>query len=326
MSSVAEHYASHLAPIYLWMAGGLESAVSRGRLEVEQCVPRPIANQRAVDLGAGFGMHSIPLADLGYSVTAIDNTVLLLETLQRQIEARSIKPVNDDLLSFKRHLDGPAALIVCMGDTLTHLPDRSCVERLFVDIADSLEEGGNFLATFRDYSTPLSGTDRFIPVRSDADRILTCFLEYDEDSVTVHDILHERRASAWQERVSAYRKLRLSTEWVARALEANGFQVRRGRPRRHDADNCEATALRELATAGRRAAPAGATPLSTNCPEARTFASLISIDEWSITTASGGGRDDAPSSSTGKFLEKAESSCRWMRDRPATHGLRLWRQ
>ncbi len=30
MSTVEQHYANHLAPIYLWMAGGAESALQAG--------------------------------------------------------------------------------------------------------------------------------------------------------------------------------------------------------------------------------------------------------------------------------------------------------
>jgi hypothetical protein len=35
MPSVSEHYESHLAPLYVWMAGGLDSAIARGRAEVD---------------------------------------------------------------------------------------------------------------------------------------------------------------------------------------------------------------------------------------------------------------------------------------------------
>jgi hypothetical protein len=113
-----------------------------------------------------------------------------------------------------------------MGDTLTHLPDKQSVESLFADIAEALARGGTFIATFRDYSIPLVGPRRFIPVRSDSNRIMTCFLEYDEDSVMVYDILNERDGSEWRQRVSAYRKLRLAPAWVASIIEARGLQVR----------------------------------------------------------------------------------------------------
>ena len=62
MSTVAEHYATHLSPIYLWMAGGPEVALQAGGAEIE-ALNLPLARGVTVfDLGAGFGMHSIPLA------------------------------------------------------------------------------------------------------------------------------------------------------------------------------------------------------------------------------------------------------------------------
>lgn len=58
-----------------------------------------------------------------------------------------------------------------MGDTLTHLPARELVPRLFA-------EAFRALRTFRDLSSELCGVDRFILVRNTADKIMTCFLEY----------------------------------------------------------------------------------------------------------------------------------------------------
>lgn len=226
MATVTDHYKFHLAPIYLWIAGGFDAAVSRGEAEIEAIFPNLSSGITAVDLGAGFGMHAIPLARRGCSVIAVDTSSLLLEELRRHAETLPIRAVEEDLLSFQRHLDSKAHLIMCMGDTLTHLPDPPSVEKLFSLAAESLRPGGKFIATFRDYMSPLFAHGRFVPVKSDADRILTCFLEYDHDYVNVHDVLHERNGSTWQLRVSAYRKLRLSPGWVAEELQARGFSVR----------------------------------------------------------------------------------------------------
>lgn len=227
MLSITEHYQSHLAPIYLWMVGGADAAIVRGRAEIEAVCPRPSSAEWAVDLGAGFGMHAIPLAELGYSVLAIDSSGTLLNALKNHAGTKPISTVQDDLLAFKGHLTTPAAVILCMGDTLTHLPDHQSVERLIADVAEALAPGGFFIVTFRDYSTPLAGPSRFIQVRSDSNRILTCFLEYEDETVTVHDILHERTGAEWRQRVSAYRKLRLSPDWVIRALTAASLMVTR---------------------------------------------------------------------------------------------------
>src|ERR1700753_110817 len=100
MSSVDEHYQSHLAPVYLWMVGSMEAALARGEAEVMAVCPRPTPGDRAVDLGAGFGMHAIPLARLGYSVTAVDSSELLLQALAGHPDARIIRIERGDLTDF----------------------------------------------------------------------------------------------------------------------------------------------------------------------------------------------------------------------------------
>jgi hypothetical protein len=122
----------------------------------------------------------------------------------------------------------PADVIVCMGDTLTHLPDQASVAALLRNVAASLSRGGLFAATFRDYfSAPLQGNARFIPVHADEHRVMTCFLEYEDLTVTVHDLLQEREGKTWRFRVSSYRKLRLPPQWVDEQLRSLGLTVRR---------------------------------------------------------------------------------------------------
>jgi SAM-dependent methyltransferase len=226
MHSVADHYRSHLAPVYAWMSGGSDAAIARGETEIGALLPDLSNGSRAVDLGSGFGMHSIPLARRGCSVLALDSSSYLLEQLKAHAGMLPIMAVEDDLLAFQRYLDRPADIILCMGDTLTHLPDRDAALQLFTLAAASLRPGGTFIATFRDYTQALVGNGRFIPVKSDADRILTCFLEYAAGHVDVHDMLHERNGAIWQLRVSTYRKLRLDPPWVSAALHERGFSVR----------------------------------------------------------------------------------------------------
>jgi hypothetical protein len=112
-----------------------------------------------------------------------------------------------------------------MGDTITHLPDEQAVVDLVENVSAMLVPGGCFVMTLRDYSSALTAERRFIPVRSDDRRILTCFLEYTESRVKVHDLLHERHGTEWRLRVSMYHKLRISPAWVADLLEKNRFTV-----------------------------------------------------------------------------------------------------
>ncbi len=227
MSTVAEHYERHLAPIYVWMTGGIEAALHAGGTEID-ALRLPIAPGSAVlDLGAGFGVHSIPLARKGMSVTAIDFSAELLRVLSELQGELPVRAINDDLLEFPRHITEPPAAILLMGDTIAHLPGRDDVERLIGKAFAELRPGGMLVVSLRDYAIAQSGDQRFIPVRSDDTRILTCFLEYEPDAVVVHDIIHERTPDGWQTKISHYSKLRLAPEHLAGTLEANGFRVRR---------------------------------------------------------------------------------------------------
>jgi 2-polyprenyl-3-methyl-5-hydroxy-6-metoxy-1,4-benzoquinol methylase len=226
MQNSENHYKNHLGPIYAWMLGDLPAAFARGAAEID-ALPLP-AGGIAVDLGAGLGLHSLPLAKRGFQVVALDNCQVLLDELRAHAQALPIQARYGDLSQFPSFITGPPRVIVCMGDTLTHLPTRGDVETLLVSVAASLSSGGVFAATFRDYATrTLQGEQRFILVRADEDRILTCFLEYQDTHVTVHDILTERRQGQWSQRVSSYPKLRLAPEWVAARLTGAGFSVHR---------------------------------------------------------------------------------------------------
>jgi SAM-dependent methyltransferase len=223
MATVAEHYAAHLAPIYVWMAGGMEAALKTGASDLADFLP---GAGLAVDLGAGFGMHTIPLARAGYRVIAVDSSPALLQTLRDHGAGLEIHTVEADLLAFQQVVTGPAELIVCMGDTLTHLQSITAVTELCAAVACSLTPTGRFLSTFRDYTSPAAGERRFIPVRGDADRILTCFLEELPEHIAVHDLIHERDGAQWSLKVSSYRKLRLAPSVVEEALRAQGLRTR----------------------------------------------------------------------------------------------------
>jgi hypothetical protein len=123
-------------------------------------------------------------------------------------------------------LSGPASVAVCMGDTLTHLSSRAAVQKLFADVHARLAPGGTLVLTYRDLTPELTGLHRFLPVRSDDTRIMTCFLEYNSrDFVTVHDLIYVWEDGGWKLNNSCYEKLRLSQEWVSAALQEAGLTV-----------------------------------------------------------------------------------------------------
>lgn len=222
-AAIERHYEQVLADVYAWMLGGLEAGLERNRAFFREHGIAPAGNGLAVDLGAGCGFQAIPLAELGFSVTAVDLSAKLLAELDAARGDLEIVTIHDDLMSFRTHVRGPLELAVCMQDTILHLGSLGEVRRLIRDVFEALGPGGRFVLTFRELVTELTGTDRFLPLRSDDDTILTCFLEYGPDTVTVHDLVYNRTDDGWRLYKSAYEKLRASTDAIVAELEAAGF-------------------------------------------------------------------------------------------------------
>ncbi len=232
MSTVNEHYERLLSQHYTWMFG---VSFEDGVLEQKSFLSRSLAaldytpqHAIAVDLGCGPGFQTIALAELGFSpVIGIDTSAELLDELRSHVGNLPVRAEKADLRDLPIIVQtGQATVIVCMGDTLTHLPDRRDVSTLFGSVFDRLRSGGVFVITYRDLTRQLFGTDRFIPVRSDENKIMTCFLEFEnQDSVVVHDLVYMRQDSGWSFNKSSYRKLRLGIAWIREELSRAGFAI-----------------------------------------------------------------------------------------------------
>jgi 2-polyprenyl-3-methyl-5-hydroxy-6-metoxy-1,4-benzoquinol methylase len=209
------------------MAGGLEAAFEAGATELASLALPSLPHHLAIDLGAGFGMHSVPFARKGGRVLAIDSSQELLNSLAQSAVGLPVQRIKGDLLEFQSHVTEAPQVVLCMGDTITHLPNLSSVERLIEMVAREIASNGTFVITFRNYTVPLVAEQRFVRVRSDNTRILTCFLEYEGDVVNVHDVLHQRDGDEWRMTVSSYRKLRIHPEELSNFVQRLGFDVQR---------------------------------------------------------------------------------------------------
>lgn len=205
------------------MLGGYEVQLPKNHAFFETRNIKPTGSRVAVDLGAGCGFQSIPLSEMGYSVTAIDLDDSLLQQLTTNDTTGNVVVKRDDMLNFDGHVNAPCELIVCMTDTLLHLESKGKVTDLFKKVFDHLEARGRLVITFRDLSRTLEDLDRIIPVKQDENTIFTCFLEYEPDTVKVHDLVYRNADGQWNLGKSFYRKLRLSPDWIEGQLAQVGF-------------------------------------------------------------------------------------------------------
>jgi len=232
MSDVAKHYETLLARHYSWMVGAVfDAKVAEQQVLLEELGVRG-GGGLAIDLGCGPGYQAVALARLGFSpVRAVDGSETLLNELAGHAQGLTIERVRADIRALKEFsTPETASAIVCMGDTLTHLQSLEDVSQLLADVHQALKPGGILALTFRDLSIERNGLDRFLPVRADADQIMTCMLEFESDHVVVNDLIYVRQGASWSLNKSSYRKVRLGVDDVLADLQFLGFKVRVNKP------------------------------------------------------------------------------------------------
>ncbi len=211
----------HIIP---WIYGGFEKKVEENRKFFAGKGIKPVSNGIAVDLGAGTGFQSIPLAELGFSVTAVDFSKKLLLELESKKSGHNIKIIKDNILNFDSYTDLRPELIVCMGDTLTHLESIKSVEDLVKNCSRVLAEKGKLILTFRDLTIELQDENRFILLSGCDNKIFTCFLEYYPDYVRVYDIVLEKENGRWNQHISFYDKIKISLENIKTIINKSGLE------------------------------------------------------------------------------------------------------
>lgn len=226
MNDVQTHYNRLLAEHYSWMFGDYTKLVEENIyfFKRHQIIPR--TNSMAIDLGCGSGFQSVALADLGFCVFSVDLCLALLRELENHRGNRVINIKQADLIDFNQYYGSEAPeVIICMGDTLTHLDSLPTVVTLFEKIRDCLQPGGRFILTYRDMTQELEGLDRFIPVRSDDNKIMTTFLEYMPGYVVVHDLIYTKFTDEWVLSKSSYKKIRINSSWLKESLLRLGMSI-----------------------------------------------------------------------------------------------------
>jgi len=183
VSDVESHYANLLGEVFAWSVSAHGDPFERASAWIDA---HELDNADTyLDLGAGFGAHTLPLLRAGKRVTAVDLDPTLLGQLESALgeHAERASLHRRDMLGF---LDDAGEqtwqVILCLGDTVTHLADRASVRALLQAASEHLTPGGRLALSYRD-STGFAaeGCARFIPVAADAQRTMHCLLEPIDD-------------------------------------------------------------------------------------------------------------------------------------------------
>ena len=221
--TVKEHYERYLGNFYSWMVGDFVEKQQEQENFFRSNNIKPNLSGVSVDLGCGHGLQTVSLANVGFSVHAVDFNPQLLTELKKRIGTHDIVFTEAHLLEYLYAIRLKPELIVCMGDTLTHLSGPDQVEELISLSAQKLEKGGKLIVSYRELASELTNERRFVPVKSDEHRIHMCYMEYLPGYVKVFDVLYEFEDGVWKQHVSWYPKLRIPVSLILSLFEKHNL-------------------------------------------------------------------------------------------------------
>lgn len=181
--AAAEEFYDMLAPEYDAMTG------FAGRLAAAEAVLRPLVERygvrRALDAGAGTGLHSVVLARLGVEVTAVDLSAPMLARLEEHASALrlSVRTIRSEFTSLPALLPDRYDGVFCLGNTLPHLLTR---DRLLASLAAFrrlLRPSGILLFQTLNYERILRTRERVQSIRDAGDTTFVRFYDFGEETV-----------------------------------------------------------------------------------------------------------------------------------------------
>lgn len=137
-----------------------------------------------LDIGAGTGNMAIALAERGYKVTASEPEETMAQAIMDKAKVKGLpvsvhtKPM-EQINDFAETFDQ----IVCMGNTLPHLPNMAAVTEFLQKCYEKLNDGGKLLIQQVNYDKVLSSEDFSFPVIEKEDFTFTRIYEKRDEHI-----------------------------------------------------------------------------------------------------------------------------------------------
>lgn len=152
---------------------------------VEQQFDNQVSGLKMVDAGCGTGSLAIALARHGAGVKAFDlNANMIAKAEEKRPPALNLSFRVGSLTNIEQLYDGQLFdAILCMGNTLVHLPYKDTVERFFDQVANLLNKGGKFIFQIVNYDNIMKKKPASLPM-IDTDKVhFERLYEYPEKGV-----------------------------------------------------------------------------------------------------------------------------------------------
>ena len=156
-----------------------------------------------LDLGCGTGGHAIHWAELGFNVVGLDSSTEMIEFARRRAEQEEID-IEFQCLSmtdFTTRIQQKFDVIVCLGNTVSHLLDAETLKKMYQQTVASLKESGVAVFHALNFRRIQEFKRRDFPVKSrvvdDKEYVFIRFYDFRNDELEFNFVVSARENGEW---------------------------------------------------------------------------------------------------------------------------------
>jgi SAM-dependent methyltransferase len=187
---------------------------------------------RILDAACGTGMHTIALAQAGFSAAGADLSAGMIE--RARDNARSAGAEVDFRVAgfgeISRFFMEPFDALLCLGNSLPHLLNPEQLALALADFAACLRPGGLALIQNRNFDSVLARQERWMEPQShhegEREWVFLRFYDYEASGLITFNILTLTREGqgGWQQSVTSTQLFPLRHDLLVGALAVAGFE------------------------------------------------------------------------------------------------------
>jgi SAM-dependent methyltransferase len=142
-----------LAPDYHWLVGDAILSGESFLARHSSLLASHSAGARILDCACGIGSTAIGLARQGYQVTASDGSSSMVAEAERRARAAAldIDFATCQWEGLPSRFDDPFDLVLCVGNSISHTPNRCSALRALAAMRAVLKPGGTLLVDTRNW-------------------------------------------------------------------------------------------------------------------------------------------------------------------------------
>ena len=189
-----------------------------------------VGARRVLDVACGTGWHTIALSQRGYEAVGTDISAGMIQRA-RENGAREGVPVRFVRAGFGqlagqvgKGFDG----VICMGNSLPHVPSAEALRETLSDFAAVLHPGGVLIIQQRNFDRVWSERQRFMPLQThredNREWLFFRFYDFGEERITFNMVTLRQEGGRWDCQVRATELWPILRDHLVELLREVGFR------------------------------------------------------------------------------------------------------